>query len=110
MSKFEKSFQQVNTEETIRVTREINDLNKQIEERVEKIAKVHGIARDRMMAKVEALKQEKKIKEKLLTFDDQILIRENSDENSISLELNKWLEKKIRKNPAQWIWSHDRWK
>ena len=45
-----------------------------------------------------------------ITFDDQILIRENSDENSISLELNKWLEKKIRKNPAQWIWSHDRWK
>ena len=45
-----------------------------------------------------------------ITFDDQILIRENSDENSISLELNKWLEKKIKKNPAQWIWSHDRWK
>ena len=45
-----------------------------------------------------------------ITFDDQILIRENSDENSISFELNKWLEKKIRKNPAQWIWSHDRWK
>ena len=45
-----------------------------------------------------------------ITFDDQILIRENSNENSISLELNKWLEKKIRKNPAQWIWSHDRWK
>ena len=45
-----------------------------------------------------------------ITFDDQILIRENSDENSISLELNKWLEKKIRKNPTQWIWSHDRWK
>ncbi len=45
-----------------------------------------------------------------ITFDEQIVIGENSDENSISLELNKWLEKKIKKNPAQWIWSHDRWK
>ncbi len=45
-----------------------------------------------------------------ITFDEQIVIEENSDDNSISLELNKWLEKKIRKNPAQWIWSHDRWK
>ena len=45
-----------------------------------------------------------------ITFDDQIVIGGNSDNNSISLELNKWLEKKIRKNPTQWIWSHDRWK
>ena len=45
-----------------------------------------------------------------ITFDEQIIIEENSDDNSISLELNKWLEKKIRKNPAQWIWSHNRWK
>ena len=45
-----------------------------------------------------------------ITFDDQIVIGGNSDYNSISLELNKWLEKKIRKNPTQWIWSHDRWK
>ena len=45
-----------------------------------------------------------------ITFDEQIVIEENSDDNSISLELNKWLEKKIRKNPTQWIWSHDRWK
>ncbi len=45
-----------------------------------------------------------------ITFDEQIVIEENSDDNSISLEINKWLEKKIRKNPTQWIWSHDRWK
>ena len=45
-----------------------------------------------------------------ITFDEQISIGKNSDENLISLELNRWLEKKIKKNPAQWIWTHDRWK
>ena len=45
-----------------------------------------------------------------ITFDEQIIIGKNSDENSISLVLNKWLEKKIIKNPTQWIWTHDRWK
>ena len=45
-----------------------------------------------------------------VTFDEKITFKPNADENSISLELNKWLEKKIRKNPTQWIWSHDRWK
>lgn len=29
---------------------------------------------------------------------------------NITHELNKVLEKMIRKNPYQWIWSHDRWK
>ena len=45
-----------------------------------------------------------------ITFDDQIIIGGDTDGVSISLKLNKWLEKKIRKNPSQWIWSHDRWK
>ena len=29
---------------------------------------------------------------------------------SITLNLNKVLENLIRKNPEQWIWSHNRWK
>ena len=29
---------------------------------------------------------------------------------SITLDLNNLLEKMILKNPAQWIWSHNRWK
>jgi len=45
-----------------------------------------------------------------VTFDEQIIIEDNLDDASISLKLNQWLEKKIRKNPSQWIWSHDRWK
>ena len=45
-----------------------------------------------------------------ILFDEQIVVGENTDEDSISLKLNQWLEKKIKKNPTQWIWSHDRWK
>ena len=36
--------------------------------------------------------------------------RENASIDQITIELNKWLEKMIRKNPSKWIWSHDRWK
>ena len=35
--------------------------------------------------------------------------KETSIEN-ITVKLNKILEKMIQKNPAQWIWSHNRWK
>ena len=36
----------------------------------------------------------------------------NKNENiaTITLELNKILEKMIQKNPDQWIWTHNRWK
>ena len=45
-----------------------------------------------------------------ITFDEQIIINENADNTSISLKLNQWLESKIKKNPTQWIWTHERWK
>ncbi len=45
-----------------------------------------------------------------IVFDEQIIIGENKDEALISLKINQWLESKIKKNPSQWIWSHDRWK
>ena len=42
--------------------------------------------------------------EEPIYFNDSFTIEE------ITLELNSWLEKKIFKNPDQWIWSHNRWK
>ena len=45
-----------------------------------------------------------------IAFDEQIVVGENTDEASVSVKLNQWLEKKIKKNPSQWIWSHDRWR
>ena len=34
----------------------------------------------------------------------------NESIENITIKLNHWLEEKIKKNPAQWIWSHNRWK
>tara|TARA_Y100000816_G_scaffold265140_1_gene224775 strand:+ start:2691 stop:3548 length:858 start_codon:yes stop_codon:yes gene_type:complete len=45
-----------------------------------------------------------------ITFDEQITFGENENNTSISLKLNQWLENRIKKNPSQWIWTHDRWK
>ena len=45
-----------------------------------------------------------------LIFDSPILYEKNATIEQITLDLNKWLEKKILKNQSQWIWSHNRWK
>jgi KDO2-lipid IV(A) lauroyltransferase len=45
-----------------------------------------------------------------LSIDEPIKFDETKTTNEISLFLNNWLEKKIIKNPDQWIWSHNRWK
>jgi len=45
-----------------------------------------------------------------ISFDEQIIIEDDENITSIGLKINQWLENKIRKNPPQWIWTHDRWK
>tara|TARA_B100000900_G_C20518330_1_gene691061 strand:- start:188 stop:1048 length:861 start_codon:yes stop_codon:yes gene_type:complete len=45
-----------------------------------------------------------------LEFYEAIKFDKNEGLQSITLELNKILEKMILKNPDQWIWTHNRWK
>ena len=45
-----------------------------------------------------------------LKIKEPILFNENESEESITLKLNKIIEEMIISNPAQWIWSHNRWK
>ena len=66
-------FRKVNLEETVRLSKEIAEINKQIEDRVEKINKVHGAAKQAMIANLDVLKQEKKIKEEILSIDEDTL-------------------------------------
>ena len=39
-----------------------------------------------------------------------MVFSKNDSVESITLDLNKILEKMIIKNPEQWIWTHNRWK
>ncbi len=43
-------------------------------------------------------------------FDEHLSFDKNESVENITNKLNHWLEEKIKKNPAQWIWSHNRWK
>ena len=45
-----------------------------------------------------------------LTIHNPIIYSDNETIESITLDLNRQLEKLILKNPDQWIWSHNRWK
>ncbi len=45
-----------------------------------------------------------------LKIDEPFKFSENDSIEKITLVLNIWLEKEIKKYPSQWIWSHNRWK
>ncbi len=45
-----------------------------------------------------------------MTVDKPIYFDSHESIESITLHLNKCLEKMIAKNPDQWIWTHNRWK
>jgi len=45
-----------------------------------------------------------------LKIEEPLKFDENLSINQITQELNHWLEKKIKHNPNQWIWTHNRWK
>ena len=45
-----------------------------------------------------------------LKVHNAIKFKENESIESITLALNKLLEKMIIQNPEQWIWTHNRWK
>ena len=45
-----------------------------------------------------------------MVVNKPIKFNENETVESITRNLNSWLEKIILNNPSQWIWSHNRWK
>ena len=45
-----------------------------------------------------------------LTIHEPLVYLNHESIESITLDLNRILEKLILKNPDQWIWSHNRWK
>ena len=45
-----------------------------------------------------------------IKFYKSIKFSNNDTLESITLSLNILLEEMIKKNPEQWIWSHNRWK
>jgi Kdo2-lipid IVA lauroyltransferase/acyltransferase len=45
-----------------------------------------------------------------LTIREPLIYLDNDSIETITLDLNRVLEKLILKNPDQWIWSHNRWK
>ena len=45
-----------------------------------------------------------------LKVDNPIIFNDAESIKSITLYLNKVIEKMIIKNPEQWIWTHNRWK
>jgi len=46
----------------------------------------------------------------IITINEPLVFQNSDDINKITTSLNKVLENMIKKNPEQWIWTHDRWK
>ena len=45
-----------------------------------------------------------------IEFLEKINPKEYDDKQKLSRKLNDTLEEMIKRNPNQWIWSHNRWK
>ena len=45
-----------------------------------------------------------------IEFQKEILPKKFNSKIDLTKELNKILEKMIKRNPYQWIWTHDRWR
>ena len=45
-----------------------------------------------------------------ITFHEEIKSSEFKSKIDLTIKLNKILEQMIKKNPNQWIWTHNRWK
>jgi KDO2-lipid IV(A) lauroyltransferase len=45
-----------------------------------------------------------------MQVSDRIQTSQFKNKFELSIKLNQILENMIRKNPKQWIWTHDRWK
>ncbi len=45
-----------------------------------------------------------------LEFHDEIDPKKYNDKRDLTIKLNSILEKMIKENPGQWIWTHNRWK
>ena len=46
----------------------------------------------------------------IITINEPLVFQNSDDINKITTSLNQILENMIKKNPEQWIWTHDRWK
>ena len=46
----------------------------------------------------------------VMTINEPLNFSENETTENITSGLNEFIEKMIKKNPEQWIWTHNRWK
>ncbi len=46
----------------------------------------------------------------VMTINEPLIFSKNETTENITLSLNQFIEKMVKKNPEQWIWTHNRWK